>query len=67
MGKAIRKPRPSPPKYIWYSDLDDHCWRCKNRNACNNCKICKSYVTKQKQKRDRKEQQMLRNKVQTYD
>ncbi len=67
MGKAIRKPKPSPPKYIWYNDLDDNYWHCKNRSACNNCKICKSCVAKQKQKRDRKEQQMFRNKVQIYD
>ena len=60
MGKAERKPRPSPPKYIWYSGLDDNCYGCKNRNACNSCKVCKSYVASQKKKRDRIDKQQLR-------
>lgn len=44
MGKANRKPRPSPPKWFWY-DVDG-CWFCKNRNNCNQCKILKKFSRK---------------------
>lgn len=39
MGEAIRKPRPSQPKWFWYAT--DGCWACKNRNNCNQCKMLK--------------------------
>ena len=57
MGKAIHKPRPSPPKYVWW-DLDN-CWFCKNRKNCNQCKIMKGYVSDQKEKQNR----IIKNKI----
>ena len=50
MGKAIRKVRPQPPKYFWYTV--DGCWFCKNKNGCGNCKAAKEYIAeRQKSKR----------------
>lgn len=60
MGKAFRKPRPSPPKYAWYNELDDNCWHCKNRRNCNQCKRCKRSVAEQKERINRIEKQKLR-------
>jgi hypothetical protein len=48
MGKAKRKPRPSPPHHVWL-DLDA-CWFCKNSNNCNQCKVMKKAVAVQKEK-----------------
>jgi len=41
MGKAKRKPRPSPPNWYWWDS--DNCWDCKNRNNCNSCKRMKIF------------------------
>lgn len=48
MGKAKRKPRPQPPKWVWL-DLDG-CWFCKNRRNCSNCKVLKNIVANEKRK-----------------
>lgn len=42
MGKAKRKPRPSPP--LWYFWDNDCCWFCDQRNkrqACGGCSVIK--------------------------
>ena len=49
MGKAQRKPRPSPPHYFWLNA--DGCWFCKNKNNCNSCKILKRQRAKDQEKR----------------
>lgn len=59
MSKAIRKPRPSVPKYYWWDT--DNCWGCRNRLGCNGCKILKAYVAVQRAKEDRKQVAWLRN------
>jgi hypothetical protein len=55
MGKAIRKPRPSPPRWFFWDN--DNCWFCKNRRNCGNCSLCKKVNKKQQERRDRKEKQ----------
>ena len=52
MGKAMRKPRPSPPKWYWYET--DGCWDCENRNNCNQCKRLKEQKIYEKEKREKK-------------
>lgn len=47
-GKAKRKPRPQPPKWVWL-DLDG-CWFCKNKRNCGNCKVLKKIVANEKRK-----------------
>lgn len=61
MGKAKRKPRPSPARYYWW--ISDGCWDCKDRNNCNQCKRMKEQVAEEKQKRKRKEKERLRRWV----
>lgn len=38
MGKAIRKPRPSMPRWWW---LNEQCALCKTKNNCNQCKLAR--------------------------
>lgn len=42
------KIKPSLPKrdHIFYGLLDDNCWGCRTRHACNNCKTARIYVEK---------------------
>lgn len=63
MGKSMRKPRPSPPKWFFWDN--DNCWFCNNRRNCNSCHLCKEYDTIQKKRKLRKEKQKL--KKQDYD
>lgn len=49
MGKAKRKVRPEPPKWVWFET--DGCWFCNNLNGCGGCKVMKGYVALQKKKR----------------
>jgi hypothetical protein len=46
--RKIRKPRPSPPDWVWYSWLDDNCYGCKDKNNCSNCNRLQSIPKKQK-------------------
>ena len=52
MSKKERKPRPQPPRWVWF-ELDG-CWFCKHQNGCSGCKVIKSYVAEQKRKQNRK-------------
>ena len=36
MSKAVRKPRPSAPRWYWLGA--DGCYFCKNKNNCNGCR-----------------------------
>lgn len=61
MGKALRKPRPSAPR--WHYLDNDGCWHCpfsQNQKGCSNCKDNKQVVADQKKKRNRIEKQNLR-------
>lgn len=49
MGKAIRKPRPSMPRW-WWIDRDG-CWGCKNTNNCNQCKGARAYTKEYREKK----------------
>ncbi|RHO69760.1 hypothetical protein DW085_01885 [Clostridium sp. AF50-3] len=51
MGKAVRKPRPSPPHWYWF-DVDG-CWDCRNRNGCGGCKRLKRQAAMEREKRNR--------------
>lgn len=62
MGKAMRKPRPSPAKWYWWDS--DNCYGCKNRNNCNQCKILKRQRAYERDKRKRKEENRI--KVSSY-
>ena len=54
----MRKPRPSPPRWVWW-DIDN-CWFCDNKTGCNGCKIMKEYVASQKKRKELKEKNELR-------
>lgn len=60
MSKAIRKPRPSPPKWYWWDS--DNCWFCNNKRNCSNCKILKEYNQEQKEKRLRQDKGKLKKR-----
>lgn len=62
MGKALRKPRPSPPRWYWIES--DNCYRCKNRNNCNQCKILKRKSAYEKKNKTRKELAIIRKELQ---
>lgn len=53
MGKAMRKPRPSPPRWWWFDT--DGCWFCNNRRNCGSCKHLKRQKVKEEEKRKRNE------------
>ena len=47
MGKAMRKLRPSVPRWMQYNGfLDDNCHGCKDKNNCNQCKAARNYQKK---------------------
>ena len=48
MGKAKRKQRPQPPRWVWLDT--DNCWFCKNKNNCNQCKLLKQFRRKREDK-----------------
>lgn len=49
MGKAIRKPKPSMPRWFWLEQ--DGCWFCDNPNNCGHCKVNRAYAKKYGQKK----------------
>ena len=59
MSKAIRKPRPSMPRWYWV-DVDN-CHACKNRNNCNQCKRLKEENADQKEKLKKRERKNTTN------
>ena len=61
MGKAIRKPRPSVPNWVYWDR--DECWFCSDKNHCNNCKLNKQIVHEQKEKQDKREKQNLKKNM----
>lgn len=61
MGKAFRKPVPSPPH--WYFLDMDNCYCCKNRNNCNGCSLLKANRSEQMEKQKRAEKGELRKYV----
>lgn len=61
MGKAYRKPRPSPPKYYWIDT--DYCWNCpkdKRLKACNGCSRIKKYIHSNDRGKRRREKQLIK-------
>ena len=62
MGKAFRKPRPSPAKWYWWDS--DNCYGCKNRRNCNQCKQMKRQKAYEREKRERKEKAISRKALQ---
>ena len=65
MGKAYRKPRPSVPH--WFFSDNDNCWCCKNRNNCNQCRLCKENAVKEKERRNRSEKRRLMKEGENYE
>lgn len=60
MGKALRKPRPSAPRWHYYDN--DNCWYCRyttNQRGCSNCKENKKLRAELVKKRKRIEKQKL--------
>ena len=58
MKIKYRKARPQPKRIFW---LDmDNCYACKNRNNCGNCKILKKQSAYEKECRNRKEKQKIK-------
>ena len=54
MGKALHKPKPSPPRWFFWDN--DNCWFCKfrrNQKGCGNCKILKELAAEQRKKKDK--------------
>ncbi len=54
MGKALHKPKPSPPRWFFWDN--DNCWFCKfrrNQKGCGNCKILKEIAAEQRKKKDK--------------
>lgn len=49
MSKAMRKPRPSMPKWFWWGQ--DGCWFCKSKNNCNSCKANRAYMKERGEKK----------------
>jgi len=58
MSKAMRKPRPSMPRWWWLGQ--DGCWFCNGRNNCNQCKAARSSAKAGDSERKRDKQQKLR-------
>ena len=42
MGKPMRKPRPSMPRWFWWGQ--DGCWFCKHKNNCSQCKANRAFA-----------------------
>lgn len=61
MGKAMRKPRPAVPDWVWWDR--DGCWNCPDRHHCNSCKANKAAVAAE----DRKKRKQMRKEVQDYE
>ena len=66
MGKRKVK-RPSPPRWMYYADLDDNCWACKNKRNCNSCKRVKEGLKERKIRSKRDQRQMAREKDENSD
>lgn len=62
MGRKRKVKKPSPPRWMYYVDLDDNCWACKNKNNCNSCKFVKTGLRERKILSKHDEQQRAREK-----
>ena len=58
MRSKVRKQRPQPPPWFWYEV--DGCWFCKKQGNCGGCKVLKSYVKAQKEKKRKSQKNMER-------
>lgn len=61
MGKAFRKPVPSPPHWYWADT--DNCYGCKNKNNCTGCSFLKANRSEQMERQKRREKKELRKYV----
>lgn len=58
MGKPMRKPRPSMPRWWWMEQ--DGCWFCHNKNNCNQCKATRADAKAMRKHQLRKERRRVK-------